>query len=611
MRFFQALLGIFLLANNLSSQTNSIKDITNEDVKCIIFSDTLSNTVSGGFNQPRIALLDITNDSLPELFVLNYYSPAERLKIYKNNGNGKFSLLNNSVYQDLKARSWIRFADINSDGAADFFTSGEFSEVLLYKNLGTQVNPIFSAIPDTLKSDNFSIVAQQITIPNFCDIDHDNDLDLFIGNLDGTITYYKNIGTKENHKFHFETPKFAGIYIVSNTTVEDKKNNTLQDGQHGSSCIEFSDVDNDGDLDIFFSDFFLSHILFFENTGNSVTYQYNANKPDTGRYISYNSYTQIVNIDIDNDGRKDIITSALLNSKQEDEIIFYKNVGTQTNPIFSRQKQEKLFTFLDEFDIGTLSSLATIQDKENNYLIISNAVGQLWLFQIIVERTIFLKYIKVITPPEPMFYAALTAEDLDNDGVAEIIIGNSEGTLKCYNLRNGNLFPKRLNNIDTIKVNQNSNPFLCDFDNDNDFDLFLGAGNGKVNYYQNIGNSRNPIFVKSVSNTPLDTTDIGSDAVPRVFDLFKNGDLTLIVGGRGMLNKADEVRFYTKQNSNYELDRNHFINSDIHNPSPFVLNKNSQIILCGNYSGGLKAYKIVIPASVNEVILKIRKLSLW
>lgn len=255
------LLFIISILNNCICLTQNLIN-SYSDIEVEFKSDKINNPFSGGFNQSRISLIDVTGDTLPELFVLNYTSPNEQIKVYLNKGKGKFVEFYNSEYKKIKAKSWIRFIDIDFDGDIDFFTSGELSELLVYYNNGTTKNPIFNTKSDTLKGiDNSTIVAQQITIPNFVDIDFDGDYDLFIGNLDGTITYYQNIGTNLKANFKYITSQYSGIHIISNINLDIRKN-SLQDGLHGSSCIEFADMDSDGDYDFFFSDFFKSHPIF-------------------------------------------------------------------------------------------------------------------------------------------------------------------------------------------------------------------------------------------------------------------------------------------------------------------------------------------------------------
>jgi len=86
------------------------------------------------------------------------------------------------------------FADIDNDGDFDLFV-GEFDgNINFYRNTGTASNPIFA-----LETKNFaSIDVGDFSTPTFTDIDNDGDFDLFVGELDGNINFYRNDGTATN-----------------------------------------------------------------------------------------------------------------------------------------------------------------------------------------------------------------------------------------------------------------------------------------------------------------------------------------------------------------------------------------------------------------------------
>jgi hypothetical protein len=189
------------------------------------------------------------------------------------------------------------------------------------------------------------------------------------------------------------------------------------------------------------------------------------------------------------------------------------------------------------------------------------------------------------------YYVTPAVGDLDNDSISEVVLGNSEGTLSLYKFEGKSLkqIPWQL---DSFKVNQNSSPCLVDFDNDGDLDLFVGAGNGKVVYFKNTGTKINYVFQRIDSKTLLDTLDVGFDSSPRFGDIDNDGDLDLIIGGRGINSSLNKILIYLNQNHAFSSNDTLPTITSINNPVPLVLNfKNGNYLLSGNLNGGINLFK--------------------
>lgn len=91
------------------------------------------------------------------------------------------------------------------------------------------------------------------SIPTLADVDNDGDFDLLVGQRNGNIIHYSNLGTGTNPNFKLETENLVPV------------------GGGGASAPTFTDIDNDGDSDLFVGDISGS-IRFYQNTGTAINH---------------------------------------------------------------------------------------------------------------------------------------------------------------------------------------------------------------------------------------------------------------------------------------------------------------------------------------------------
>ena len=144
--------------------------------------------------------------------------------------------------------------------------------------------------------------------PEFIDIDHDDDLDLFVGNYNGIIHYFENIGTVYNKDFEYHG------------TIEDID---IQ----GYSTPEFIDIDDDDDYDLLLGCIDGS-IYFYENIGDKYSFNFDLQSSNYNN-INVDSRTTILSVDMDLDNDKDLLIGS-----GNSNIFYFNNLGIGNNPQF-------------------------------------------------------------------------------------------------------------------------------------------------------------------------------------------------------------------------------------------------------------------------------------
>ena len=123
---------------------------------------------------------------------------------------------------------------------------GDFNgTVKLYANIGNQYNPVF-----IFEQEIPNIDLSGYSTPKLVDIDNDADLDLFVGEMSGSIYFYENIGTALLYDFVLITDNFEDISVP------------------GRAAIDFIDFDYDQDLDLFVGSQ-SGGIFIFKNIGTT------------------------------------------------------------------------------------------------------------------------------------------------------------------------------------------------------------------------------------------------------------------------------------------------------------------------------------------------------
>ena len=484
----------------------------------------------GGFNVPRPQFADIDGDGDVDLFL---QERPDELMLFENVGgpNRPEFVWRTDRYQNLSVGEWTRFIDFDRDGDLDLLSERRFSYVQYFRNDGTARAAAFTSVGDSVRDvEGRPLFADRQNIPNLNDIDCDGDWDLFLGRLNGTLSRYDVAELTDDGVpvFRFLEDRFEGIEIVAQLG-----------SLHGANSMAFADIDQDGDLDFFWGDFFEPGVLFVENTGSCGEPNLRSDPlpftvDDT---IATSGYNVPVLEDVDSDGDLDLFVGVLGGA-------FNPNLTTTRNFHFYEQVDGVFNYRTDRFvytlDVGSESipSFADLDGDGDLDMLLANKLdpddtqtSRLYHFENVGSPRAPSFEQRPHIPLFTMYHYAPALGDLDGDGDLDMLVGTWNRGVALY-LNQGTRAQPEFVLQDTTFVRltrgSNSAPALNDVDGDGDLDLFIGESSGELNFYRNIGTPRAPSF--DLVSDRFGDIDAGRRSFPAFADVDGDGDEDLLLG---------------------------------------------------------------------------------
>lgn len=270
---------------------------------------TQAMIASGGYSETA-SWGDYDNDGLVDLFVTRSGATValRRNQLYHNDGGNVFTkiLTGDPVMNTTRARS-VNWTDIDSDGDVDLFVTIEGAannNELMYRNDG---NGTFTRITiGDLVNNGGSTISS-----SWGDYDNDGDLDVFLCNDGSNNALFRNDG-------NFNFTKITGDPV------------TLANSHSFSSA--WSDIDNDGDLDLFVTNAFNSvaaplNNFLYTNNGDGTFTKVESGAPATDLSWSYGCAFG----DYDNDGFEDLAVATTAFNGTDAHDFLYHNDGNSNH----------------------------------------------------------------------------------------------------------------------------------------------------------------------------------------------------------------------------------------------------------------------------------------
>ncbi len=490
----------------------------------------------GGFNIPRPQLVDLNGDGNQDLVLQEY---SGRMTLLTRNGTRadgfpRFTF-QTDFYQQIDVGEWSRFVDFDGDGDLDLFAEWPNSYIKTYRNVGTKETARFVALPDTLRDDTGKVIfADRQNIAQFVDIDCNQKVDLLIGRIQGTILHYEIVDPKAALPvFHLVNDRFQNLEII-----------TGQGSRHGANTMAFVDFDADGDLDLFWGDFFEAGLLLFENTGScreprlrqeSIRFPVDAPLLTSG-------YNAPAFADLDGDGKLDLVVGVLGGSNDPIKTTIANLHYFNRSP--AGAWVHRTDQLLPMIDVGSESvpSMVDLDGDGDLDLVVANkiepverATSRIYWFENTGTRGAPAFRMGRVLPIRGRYHQVPAWGDLDGDGKLDALIGSYTARVAWYRGEGRGRWTEADSALVTITRGSNTTPALGDLDGDGDLDLMVGEGSGTLNYYRNDGSPVAPRFV--LVTDEYEKIDVGRRSVPVLFDLDADGDLDLLVGSdeRGVL----------------------------------------------------------------------------
>lgn len=171
--------------------------------------------------------VDLNQDGMEDLIVANLYrykptiQKESTLAFYQNTGtlsNPSFTLVDDNFMnlsgQAFGLRTVPTFGDLDNDGDQDLILGRDNGTLVYYENISTGGMAAFAA-PVLDYKDNLNQIISTGTscFPQIFDLDDDGLLDLVIGQLNGQIRYFRNIGTTSIPSFELTNSTLGNVSI--------------------------------------------------------------------------------------------------------------------------------------------------------------------------------------------------------------------------------------------------------------------------------------------------------------------------------------------------------------------------------------------------------------
>lgn len=432
---------------------------------------------------------------------------------------------------DVGSYAHQAFADFDADNDLDMIVGNSSGQLTYFRNDGNANQFQFTDLGLVQDGAASTIDVGSYAAPFTYDIDADGDMDLVVGNSAGQIYIIENTGSTTIPNWENQ-----GLFLLSNGSA-------LDVGSYAKPYIW--DAGQDGDWDLWVGNSG-GQITLVENTASAANPSWSNQGLVVDRdalIIDVGSYAVPWMFDHDGDGDADVYIG-----DNSGRLTLLENEGTDANPSWLNQGLLTDNTGAT-IDVGSYATpIVTPTSGLTDWdLWVGNSAGQLTWIQ--SPRTFPLAWsirASAFNHLDVGGYAAPALVDYDNNGVMDLVVGNSNGNIRLILNLGSTVQPIYRDQgfmVDDqgtlIDVGSYAAPTFFDIDNDGDQDMLLGDSVGRLTLYRNNGGSPVPSWMPegNLNDVNGSLIDVGGYSKPVAYDLDGDGDQDLYVG-----NSSGQIR---------------------------------------------------------------------